>query len=89
MSFKSLVIFTKILTFLYKSLHFFENVFKKPQNLSKCPYIDEINLNLSKIISKSLEFFEKALDFLLKFCCFYKSLSLIIKSHQFSKNVLA
>jgi hypothetical protein len=47
--------------FQNKSLHFFENVFKKPQNLSKCPTLIKKNLHLSaKFKKKNLKFFEKA-----------------------------
>jgi hypothetical protein len=57
MSFKSL-------TFLNKSLHFFEKVFKKPRNLSttspSTSPINEKNLHLSGNNFKKPEFFEKA-----------------------------
>jgi hypothetical protein len=53
MSFKSL-------TFLNKSLHFFEKVFKKPRNLSTTSPINEKNLHLSGNNFKKPEFFEKA-----------------------------
>jgi hypothetical protein len=50
----------KSLTFLNKSLHFFENEFKKPQNLSKRPtsYINVKTFVYLEIIKKSLEYLE-------------------------------
>jgi hypothetical protein len=60
---KSLVIFTKA-SYFKKSLHFFENVFKKPQNLSKSPtmikknlHLSGINFKMAQILCKSLTLF--------------------------------
>jgi hypothetical protein len=50
----------KSLTILKKSLHFFEKEFKKPQNISKCPFLlKKTSVNL-EIIFKTLYFFKKA-----------------------------
>jgi hypothetical protein len=49
----------KILTFLNKSVHYFENVFKKLRKLSKCPTLMKKTSIHLKIILKSLDFFEK------------------------------
>jgi hypothetical protein len=51
----------KSLTFLNKSLHFFKNVFKKPQTLSKCPTLMKKTSIFMEIINKkNLRLFEKS-----------------------------